>query len=139
MSVLDLARAEIRALQPYSSARMEASGGELLLNANESAWAPTGDTGTGCNRYPEPQPAALVDALARLYGVRRDLQEQLAQQGYNVRVYVPYGNAWYPYLMRRLAERPANLAFFLRSLAQEALRGGHRESAQRIPQPGSPS
>ena len=72
MSVLDLARAEIRALQPYSSARMEASGGELLLNANESAWAPTGDTGTGCNRYPEPQPAALVDALARLYGVRRE-------------------------------------------------------------------
>jgi len=72
MSVLDLARAEIRALQPYSSARMEASGGELLLNANESAWAPTGDNGTGCNRYPEPQPTALVDALARLYGVRRE-------------------------------------------------------------------
>ena len=72
MSVLDLARAEIRALQPYSSARMEASGGELLLNANESAWAPTGDNGAGCNRYPDPQPAALVDALARLYGVRRE-------------------------------------------------------------------
>jgi len=72
MSVLDLARAEIRTLQPYSSARMEASGGQLLLNANESAWEPTGDGGTGCNRYPEPQPAALVDALTRLYGVRRE-------------------------------------------------------------------
>jgi len=72
MSVLDLARPEIRALQPYSSARMEASGGQLLLNANESAWEPTGDGGTGCNRYPEPQPAALVDALVRLYGVRRE-------------------------------------------------------------------
>lgn len=72
MSVLDLARAEIRALQPYSSARMEAAGGELLLNANESAWPPTGDHGLGCNRYPEPQPAALVAALARLYGVRRE-------------------------------------------------------------------
>ncbi|BFI95914.1 MAG: histidinol-phosphate transaminase [Rhodanobacter sp.] len=72
MSVLDLARAEIRALQPYSSARMEASGGQLLLNANESAWAPTGDTGTGCNRYPQPQPDALLDVLARLYGVRRE-------------------------------------------------------------------
>jgi histidinol-phosphate aminotransferase len=70
MSVLDLARAEIRALQPYSSARMEASGGQVLLNANESAWAPPGDDGMGCNRYPEPQPAALINALATLYGVR---------------------------------------------------------------------
>ncbi len=53
MSVLDLARPEIRAMQPYSSARMEASGGEVLLNANESAWAPVGDDGLGCNRYPD--------------------------------------------------------------------------------------
>ncbi|AIF48459.1 histidinol-phosphate transaminase [Dyella japonica] len=70
MSVLDLARADIRALQPYSSARMEASGGRVMLNANESAWAPPGDHDLACNRYPDPQPAALVDALARLYGVR---------------------------------------------------------------------
>ena len=70
MSVLDLARPEIRAMQPYSSARMEASGGTILLNANESAWAPTGAAGRGCNRYPDPQPAALVRALAGLYGVR---------------------------------------------------------------------
>ncbi|HEX4205063.1 MAG TPA: proline dehydrogenase family protein [Ktedonobacteraceae bacterium] len=46
-----------------------------------------------------------------LYGIRRDLQEQLVQKGYNVRVYVPYGAQWYPYLMRRMAERPANLMF----------------------------
>jgi proline dehydrogenase len=46
-----------------------------------------------------------------LYGIRRDLQEKLVQQGYNVRIYVPYGSQWYPYLMRRLAERPANLMF----------------------------
>lgn len=72
MSVLDLARPEIRAMQPYSSARMEASGGAILLNANESAWAPPGDAGRGCNRYPDPQPAALVRALAALYGVRED-------------------------------------------------------------------
>jgi len=72
MSVLDLARPEIRAMQPYSSARMEASGGEVFLNANESAWTPVGDDGLGCNRYPEPQPAALVEALAALYGVRRE-------------------------------------------------------------------
>ena len=51
-----------------------------------------------------------------LYGVRRDLQQELARAGYRVRVYVPFGSAWYPYLLRRLAERPANLRFFLRSL-----------------------
>ena len=46
-----------------------------------------------------------------LYGIRRDLQEKLVSQGYNVRIYVPYGSQWYPYLVRRLAERPANLLF----------------------------
>jgi proline dehydrogenase len=51
-----------------------------------------------------------------LYGVRRDLQKALVQEGYGVRVYVPFGSAWYPYLMRRLAERPANLAFLVRNL-----------------------
>ncbi|MFC4527433.1 histidinol-phosphate transaminase [Dyella halodurans] len=70
MSVLELARAEIRAMQPYSSARMEAGGGKIMLNANESAWAPPGDHGLGCNRYPDPQPQALLEALASLYGVR---------------------------------------------------------------------
>ncbi len=48
-----------------------------------------------------------------LYGIRRDLQETLAAEGYPTRVYVPYGTYWYPYLMRRLAERPANFWFFL--------------------------
>lgn len=48
-----------------------------------------------------------------LYGIRRDLQEQTAQEGYPVRVYVPYGTEWYPYFVRRLAERPANLWFFI--------------------------
>jgi proline dehydrogenase len=50
-----------------------------------------------------------------LYGVRRDLQERLVSQGYAVRVYVPYGTHWYPYFMRRLAERPANVGFFIKS------------------------
>ncbi len=72
MSVLNLARPEIRAMQPYSSARMEASGGQIWLNANESSWLPEGDTGVGCNRYPEPQPSALIDALTELYGVHRE-------------------------------------------------------------------
>ena len=48
-----------------------------------------------------------------LYGIRRDLQEQLASEGYPVRVYVPFGTHWYPYFMRRLAERPANIWFFI--------------------------
>lgn len=51
-----------------------------------------------------------------LYGIRRDLQETLVAQGYNVRVYVPYGDRWYPYFSRRLAERPANAAFIMKSL-----------------------
>jgi proline dehydrogenase len=51
-----------------------------------------------------------------LYGVRTDLQRMLVRDGYRVRVYVPYGLEWFPYFMRRLAERPANLAFFLRNL-----------------------
>ncbi len=72
MSVLDLARMEIRTMQPYSSARTEADGGQVFLNANESAWAPPGDDGVGCNRYPEPQPPALIATLAALYGVRRE-------------------------------------------------------------------
>lgn len=72
---------------------------------------------------------AMIDAIQRyaatqnvprnayefqlLYGIRRERQEQLVAQGYNVRIYVPYGTAWYPYFMRRLAERPANLWFFV--------------------------
>ncbi len=51
-----------------------------------------------------------------LYGIRRDLQDRLLGQGYNVRVYVPYGDSWYPYFTRRLAERPANAFFILKSL-----------------------
>jgi proline dehydrogenase len=54
-----------------------------------------------------------------LYGIRADLQTQLVRQGYRVRVYIPFGNDWFPYFMRRLAERPANLAFF----AKNFLRG----------------
>lgn len=53
-----------------------------------------------------------------LYGVRRDLQAKLAGQGYPVRVYIPYGSEWYPYLTRRMAERPANLWFFLSNLVR---------------------
>jgi len=51
-----------------------------------------------------------------LYGIRRDLQARLVEDGYRMRIYVPYGNEWYPYFMRRMAERPANLFFVLRAL-----------------------
>jgi proline dehydrogenase len=51
-----------------------------------------------------------------LYGVRRDLQRRLVREGYKVRVYVPFGQEWYPYFMRRLAERPANVLFILKNL-----------------------
>jgi proline dehydrogenase len=51
-----------------------------------------------------------------LYGIRRDLQHQLTEAGYRVRVYIPFGSAWYPYLTRRMAERPSNLLFFMRAV-----------------------
>lgn len=55
-----------------------------------------------------------------LYGIRRDLQQRLHEEGYRVRVYVPFGEQWYPYLMRRLAERPANLFFITGSIVKES-------------------
>jgi proline dehydrogenase len=62
-----------------------------------------------------------------LYGVRRDLQERLLRAGYRVRVYVPFGAEWYPYFMRRLAERPANVLFMVRALTREGF--GHDGSS----------
>ena len=62
-----------------------------------------------------------------LYGVRRDLQYRLRHEGYNMRVYVPFGTHWYPYLMRRLAERPANIAFITSNILKESVhRRPHR-------------
>ena len=58
-----------------------------------------------------------------LYGIRRDLQESLVKEGYRMRCYVPFGTQWYPYLMRRLAERPANVAFITGNVVREALHG----------------
>jgi len=57
--------------------------------------------------------------IQMLNGIRRDLQAKLVERGYRVRVYVPYGTQWYPYFMRRLAERPANVTFFLRTLVRD--------------------
>ncbi|HTE45615.1 MAG TPA: proline dehydrogenase family protein [Gemmatimonadaceae bacterium] len=58
-----------------------------------------------------------------LYGIRRDMQEQLVKEGYGMRVYVPFGTQWYPYLMRRLAERPANVAFITGNVMREMIGG----------------
>ena len=64
-----------------------------------------------------------------LYGVRRDLQDRLVKAGFGVRVYVPFGSEWYPYFMRRLAERPANVAFLLRSVLRERRDRSGKDSA----------
>jgi proline dehydrogenase len=55
-----------------------------------------------------------------LYGVRTDLQRRLVKDGYRLRIYIPYGRDWFPYFMRRLAERPANVAFFARNLLRRS-------------------
>ncbi|MGH7663695.1 MAG: proline dehydrogenase family protein [Gemmatimonadaceae bacterium] len=60
-----------------------------------------------------------------LYGVRRDIQDDLVRDGYRLRVYVPFGTQWYPYLMRRLAERPSNIAFLTGNVLREAVRRRH--------------
>ena len=54
-----------------------------------------------------------------LYGIRRDLQASLAAAGYGMRVYIPFGREWFPYFMRRLGERPANVSFVLRGIAAD--------------------
>lgn len=61
-----------------------------------------------------------------LYGVRRDLQTRLLGQGYNLRIYVPFGEAWYPYLMRRMAERPANMLFVVNAVLKELFGGSKK-------------
>lgn len=70
--LVDLVRPDLRGFGGYRSARSESLAGEVWLNANESAWANAADEGGACRRYPDPQPRALVDALAGLYGVPAD-------------------------------------------------------------------
>jgi len=69
------------------------------------------EAGIGSDRY----------EFQMLYGVRRDLQEKLVREGYRMRCYVPFGTQWYPYLMRRLAERPANVAFMTGNIIKEMI------------------
>jgi len=75
----------------------------------------------GVKKVVEKEPNGWSRAeFQMLYGIRRDLQKRLAREGYPVRVYIPYGTEWYPYLTRRLAERPANVWFFLSNLLRRA-------------------
>jgi proline dehydrogenase len=102
-------------------ARYEAEMQELLLNGVYPAIATHDDrlieATTRFARAREIAPDRFEFQM--LYGIRRDLQDRLLREGYRVRIYVPYGTEWYPYLMRRLAERPANLLFIVRSLIRE--------------------
>ncbi|HET7482031.1 MAG TPA: proline dehydrogenase family protein [Actinomycetota bacterium] len=79
--------------------------GQLIVHAKQAAHA----VGAGPEDF----------EIQMLYGIRRELQDQLARDGFRVRVYVPFGSAWYPYFMRRIAERPANLRFFLRAVVRD--------------------
>jgi proline dehydrogenase len=80
---------------------------EAMINATRR-WA--FETGIGKDQF----------EFQMLYGVRRDLQARLREEGYHVRVYIPFGESWYPYLMRRLAERPANVMFMAGSVIKES-------------------
>ena len=97
----------------------------LLLNGSEPAIATHDDAliEQACSFAAEQGVEKGNFEFQMLYGVRRDLQERLVRAGYRVRVYVPYGSQWYPYLTRRLAERPANLLFMAGSLAKERRAG----------------
>jgi proline dehydrogenase len=94
---------------------------ELLLHGNYPAIATHDERLTAATVEFARRQAISADRFEfqMLYGIRRDLQERLLRDGYRVRVYVPYGTEWYPYLMRRLAERPANLLFFVGSVIRE--------------------
>jgi proline dehydrogenase len=102
-------------------AAFEAEMRELLSHGNYPAIATHDDRLIEATRRFARDQAIANDRFEfqMLYGIRRDLQERLLRDGYRVRIYVPYGTEWYPYLMRRLAERPANLLFFVRSVLRE--------------------
>jgi proline dehydrogenase len=102
-------------------AKYESEMRELLLNGVYPAIATHDDRLIEATKQFARERAINPDRFEfqMLYGIRRDLQDRLLREGHRVRIYVPYGTEWYPYLMRRLAERPANLLFIVRSLIRE--------------------
>jgi proline dehydrogenase len=109
-SKLDVDLAFVRCL----NALMAGAGYPMVATHDPRLIAISEDRGRWFERSPD------TFEFQMLYGVRPEEQLRLAQNGYTVRVYVPYGTEWYGYLMRRLAERPANLAFFARALASRS-------------------
>ena len=99
-------------------AKFEAGMQQLLLNGVYPAIATHDDRLIEATKQFARQREIPPDRFEfqMLYGIRRDLQDRLLREGYRVRIYVPYGTEWYPYLMRRLAERPANALFIARNL-----------------------
>jgi proline dehydrogenase len=102
-------------------AKFEAEMRQLLVDGVYPAIATHDDRLIEATRQFARERAIATDRFEfqMLYGIRRDLQDRLLREGYRVRIYIPYGTEWYPYLMRRLAERPANLLFIVRSLIRE--------------------
>ncbi len=95
--------------------------GRMLLEGTYPAFATHDPAIIGAIRRMADQASAARDRFEfqMLYGIRRDLQTSLAADGYRMRIYVPFGKEWFPYFMRRLGERPANVGFVIRSLLAE--------------------
>jgi proline dehydrogenase len=100
---------------------------ELMLNGNYPGVATHDEKIIEAAKVFARQNAIKPDQFEfqMLYGVRRDLQEKIVREGWRMRCYVPFGTQWYPYLMRRLAERPANVAFMTGNIVKEMVRGRH--------------
>ena len=115
-----------KAFDQLADLMLHASHTPQLERGRDGAWPPIAAIGTHDDKRVEfVKRHAEEIGLGKeyyefqmLYGIRRELQNQLVKEGYAVRIYVPFGREWYPYFMRRLAERPANLWFFLANLVR---------------------
>jgi proline dehydrogenase len=107
----EINQATIKLMEAYLTPQARAKGAYLILGSHDPElieWliSTTAARGISTDQF----------EIQMLLGIRRDEQQRLADRGYQIRVYVPYGGAWYPYFMRRLAERPANVLFILRAI-----------------------
>jgi proline dehydrogenase len=107
----EINRAAIRLMDTMLSPKARAQGSRLMLGSHDPKLIEWLIRETEARGIPKKE-----FEFQMLLGIRRDEQQRLADLGYQVRIYVPFGNAWYPYFMRRLAERPANVFFILRAM-----------------------